>query len=57
VAAFEAIIDDAGVAPPLEALLPVGVRPRQLSVRTMLVGVLLALFDGRPGPRRTGRTR
>ena len=45
---FEAIVDAAGVAPRLEALLPVGVRPRQLSVRTLLVGIMVALFDGRP---------
>ena len=32
----------------IEALLPVGVRPRQLRVRTLLVGILLALADGRP---------
>ena len=47
-ATFEAIIDDAAVAESIEALLPVGVRPRQLSVRTLLVGILLALVDGRP---------
>jgi hypothetical protein len=47
-ATFEAIIDAAAVAESIEALLPVGVRPRQLSVRTLLVGILLALVDGRP---------
>jgi hypothetical protein len=47
-ATFEAIIDEAQVAERLEALLPIGVRPRQLSVRTMLVGIMLALSDGRP---------
>jgi hypothetical protein len=36
------------VAPVIEALLPVGVRRRQLSVRSWLVGVLLCLADGRP---------
>jgi hypothetical protein len=47
-AALGAIVDDSGVAARLESLLPVGVRPRQLSVRTLLVGILLALVDGRP---------
>jgi hypothetical protein len=47
-AAFETIVDDSGVAVRLEALLPLGVRPRQLSVRTLLLGILLALADGRP---------
>ena len=46
-AAIEAVVDDAGVAPRLEVLLPVGVRPRQLSVRTLLIGIMLALSDGR----------
>jgi hypothetical protein len=47
-ATLERIVDDSGVARALEALLPRGVRPRQLSVRTLLVGILLALLDGRP---------
>jgi hypothetical protein len=47
-AAFEEIIDASGIAPQIEALLPAGVRPRQLSVRTMLAGMCLALADGRP---------
>jgi hypothetical protein len=44
----EAIVDTSSVAPLIEAKLPTGVRPRQLSVRTLLVGMLVALFDGRP---------
>ncbi|MGP8205878.1 MAG: hypothetical protein ACLQVK_07420, partial [Acidimicrobiales bacterium] len=47
-ATFEAIVDESGVAVSLEALLPLGVRPRQLSVRTLILGILLALSDGRP---------
>ena len=47
-AAFEEIIDAPGVAPRIEAMLPAGVRPRQLSVRTLLAGVCLALADHRP---------
>jgi hypothetical protein len=43
-----AVIDASGVPGRLEALLPVGVRPRQLSVRTLLAGMLLTLADGRP---------
>jgi hypothetical protein len=35
-AAFEEIIDASGVAPRIEAMLPIGVRPRQLSVRALL---------------------
>jgi hypothetical protein len=35
-AAFEEIIDASGVAPRIEAALPIGVRRRQLSVRTLL---------------------
>lgn len=45
---LEAIIDASGVAPRIEALLPTGGRPRQLRVRTLLVGMLAALADGRP---------
>jgi hypothetical protein len=33
-ARLEALVDASGVAPRLEALLPLGVRGRQLSVRT-----------------------
>ena len=47
-AAFEEIIDISGVAPRIEALLPIGVRPRQLSVRTLLAGMCLAQADHRP---------
>jgi len=45
---LEAIIDASGVPGKIEALLPVGVRPRQLSVRTLLIGMLIALSDKRP---------
>ena len=47
-ARFEEIIDDSGVAPLAEALLPSGARTRQLSVRTLLLGMMLAAADGRP---------
>lgn len=45
---FEAIVDGSEVPERIEALLALGVRPRQLSVRTLLIGILLALADGRP---------
>lgn len=45
---LEAIVEDSGVAEVIEGLLPTGVRRRQLSVRTLLVGILLALGDDRP---------
>jgi hypothetical protein len=47
-AAFEEIIDASGVAPRIEAMLPAGVRRRQLTVRTLLAGMCLAHADGRP---------
>jgi len=45
---LERIVDRSGVAGRIEALLPTGVRRRQLQVRTLLVGMLLAAADGRP---------
>jgi hypothetical protein len=47
-AVFEAVIDASGVAPRIEALLPIGVRRRQLTVRTLLAGMCLAAADHRP---------
>ena len=47
-AAFEEIIDASGAAPRIEAMLPAGVRARQLLVRTLLLGMLLVLADHRP---------
>ena len=47
-AAWEEIIDASGVAPRIEAALPIGVRARQLSVRTLLAGMCLAQADHRP---------
>jgi hypothetical protein len=47
-AAFEKIIDDSGAAPRIEAILPIGVRARQLTVRTLLAGMCLTQADGRP---------
>src|SRR3984885_4585615 len=48
VAAFEKIIDASRVAARIEAMLPAGVRPRQLRVRTLLAGMCLAQADHRP---------
>ncbi len=45
---WAAIVDQSGVANRLEALLPVGARSRQLRVRTLLIGILVTLSDGRP---------
>jgi hypothetical protein len=47
-AASEEIIDASGAAPRIEAMLPAGVRPRQLSIRTLLAGMCLAQGDHRP---------
>jgi hypothetical protein len=47
-AAFEEIIDASGAAPRIEAMLPAGVRPRQLTVRTLLAGMCLTQADHRP---------
>jgi hypothetical protein len=44
----EEIIDASGAAPRIEAMLPIGVRARQLLVRTLLLGMLLVLADHRP---------
>src|SRR5512140_2626191 len=46
--AFEEVIDASGVASRIEATLPIGVRSRQLSIRTLLAGMCLALADHRP---------
>src|SRR5262249_49260924 len=47
-AVFEEIIDVSGAAPRIEAMLPAGVRARQLSVRTLLAGMCLTQADHRP---------
>jgi hypothetical protein len=47
-AVSEAVIDGSGVAPRIEVMLPIGVRPRQLKVRTLLAGMCLAQADHRP---------
>ncbi len=45
---LEDIIDVSGAAPRIEALLPIGVRHRQLRVRTLILGMQLTLADRRP---------
>ncbi|MCA1677770.1 MAG: hypothetical protein LC777_01885, partial [Actinobacteria bacterium] len=44
---IERIIEASGMAERIEARLPAGVRPRQLSVRTLLIGMTLAMLSGR----------
>jgi hypothetical protein len=46
--ALEEIIDISGVAPRIEAMLPIGVRARQLTVRTLLAGMMLSQAGHRP---------
>jgi hypothetical protein len=46
--ALESVIDASGIAPRTGALLPSGARRRQLSVRTLLLGMMAVLADGRP---------
>jgi hypothetical protein len=46
-AVLESIIDGSGIALRIEVLLPVGVRHRQLRVRTLILGMLLTLADRR----------
>ena len=46
--AAEGVLDASGIAPRAEALLPSGARRRQLTVRTLPLGMMLALADGRP---------
>jgi hypothetical protein len=42
------VLDASGAAAAVEALLPKSVRPRQLCARTLLLGFMLALAQGRP---------
>ena len=45
---LEAIIEASGIAPRIEALLPAGVRHRQLKVATLILGMMLTVADRRP---------
>jgi hypothetical protein len=45
---LEEITGRSGIAPRIELLLPIGARPRQLRVRTLLAGMLIVLADHRP---------
>jgi hypothetical protein len=45
---LENIIDGSGAAPRIQAMLPAAVRHRQLTARTLLVGMHLTLADDRP---------
>ena len=46
--ALEDVIDASGTAARIEAMLPIGVRSRQLKARTLLAGMCLAQADHRP---------
>ena len=45
---LEDIIEASGIAPRIEALLPAGVRHRQLKVSTLILGMMLTQADRRP---------
>ena len=45
---LEAIIGASGIAPQIEALLPTGVRHRQLRAATLILGMMLTQADRRP---------
>jgi hypothetical protein len=45
---LEGVLDASGTAPRIEALLASRVRPRQLTARTLLLGMMIAAADGRP---------
>ena len=47
-ARLEEIVDASGIAPRAGAMLPIGVRHRQLRVRTLLAGMLITQADQRP---------
>jgi hypothetical protein len=47
-AVLETIIEASGIAPRIEALLPAGVRHRQLRVSTLILGMMLTQADRRP---------
>jgi len=47
-AVLEEVTDASGTAPRIEAMLPAGVRARQLKARTLLIGMCLAQADHRP---------
>ena len=54
---LEDIVDRAGIAPRIELLLPIGVRHRQLRVRTLLAGMMLSQADQRPAHLTRSATR
>jgi hypothetical protein len=45
---LEEVIDASGAASRIEAVRPAGARPRQLSARTLLLGMMIAAADSRP---------